>query len=215
MAKKSELEDSASAYAGFLLKVNSDVIRGDHPQIISTVIGSLPHVVGMLQFEKKYQGRQFASVEIIDLGITSAVCQLDSSFFKSLEAFLTEQKLLSKLLTADPWEGFALGTSQLATACQAWGYLDSHSPCAIQELYHICNDQTKLVDWLVYSWEQNYLVARHIANDTQFVSTFLHPDEKVTGQCPYCGASGSGKRHLFWTETNCPRCNTPVCFVVR
>lgn len=67
MATKLELESIQNDYKARLEKARSAERNGDYQQVVKLAVSSFDFIDGMMQFQRKYEKRESASVETLEL----------------------------------------------------------------------------------------------------------------------------------------------------
>jgi hypothetical protein len=102
MAKtKAELQNDQAEYDRLHAAALAAVGRVDFDAALDHCIDSLKHVDGMMQFEKRWEKRQFHSVETIDLLLRYAPILQRRDCLDALTTILAADRRIDRLATAD------------------------------------------------------------------------------------------------------------------
>jgi hypothetical protein len=102
MAKtKTELQQDQADYDRLHAAAHDAVARADFDAALDHCIESLKHVAGMMQFEKRWENRQFRSVETIDLLLRYAPVLQRRDCLDALATVLDTDRRIDRLASAD------------------------------------------------------------------------------------------------------------------
>ena len=74
---KAEMEQHSAAYHALMDQVSAAVRGGSYREAVDLAVSSFSHVDGMMQFDKKYGGKETTSVASIDLVLQYAPLMFD------------------------------------------------------------------------------------------------------------------------------------------
>lgn len=214
MATKAELEEEARRYEILLLQARAALQSGNIPHSIQISVQSWPYIDGMMQYERKYNQREFKSVETIELVLKYAPIIFDTQSLETLEELLKSKKRIDKFASADLADKLATANQQLHSVLGVWSHLEQNTGFRQDELRRTIGGDQEWWRWVAEIWEsQGYLTREPVANSYRLTLN-VNYEEKVFGKCPCCGVKASSKKYHFWKEVACPKCKAAVYFVI-
>lgn len=101
MPTKAELQEGQNLYYAYLRQAQAAVVAHDWPVALTAAKQALHFVDLMMQFERKYQGKEFETLEAIDIVLDTAPFLLDHASLEQVRELLKTQKRIDKNASAD------------------------------------------------------------------------------------------------------------------
>jgi len=210
---KSETQAHRDSYHALIAKASYAQQQGLYTEVLANAVGSLEHIDGMMQYERKYEDRQFVSIDGIDLILVYAPLVLDFESLSRLGAVLKSQRRIERDTSADLSGRLAQAYEVMKCVHRLWDNLERNNVCQEDKLVAVLgetDDQWRRI--VAASIELGFV--RRRAGPPVRLSLRTRMDETVLGKCPACGVIGKSTKTKFLDEHHCPRCRSTVAFVI-
>jgi predicted RNA-binding Zn-ribbon protein involved in translation (DUF1610 family) len=211
---KAEMETDVEQYRSLLAKARSAVDGNDYRKAIEMALNSWQHIAGMLQYETKYAGKDFSSVETIDLVLEYAPLLLDGRALDGLEALLRSQRTIEKKTGNDLAANLAEARALMWAAYQFWDQMERQPEASANALdvpLGAESDRRRLVK---EAWEKMGVVCRTESDSSHRLTFCTQLDSSAFGKCPSCGAVARAPKAKFLEMQTCPKCGLKESFVI-
>jgi hypothetical protein len=210
---KAEMEMHRDTYQVFMGKASSAQEAGLYREAVDFAISSWDHIDGMMQYERKYSGKEFSSIEAIDFVLRYALLLLDFESLDKLETLLHSQKRILKNTTVDLGDTLVKARIVMWEAHRFWHYLDQH--VAVREDSFRADHGSDPKRWrsIAEEWAEMGLVRRLPEAGTHRLSLITHMDQPILAKCPSCAAVVKAAKAKFLDEQSCPKCLQKRTFV--
>lgn len=215
MAKtKAEMESDRKAYRDAISNARQAIRDGCYSNAVRISSSSWGNIDGMMQFERKYENREFDSIEGISIVLKYAPLLFDSEVLNSLDILLKSQRRIDKYASNDMAGDLANARNQMWDAHRLWDFLEQNGD-TIQSKIHVSlgGDQQRW-NQIVESWEQMGLVRRILLDGDHAVSLATLMEAVIAGKCPKCGVFGKIPKRKCLVEICCPKCRQTVVFLI-
>lgn len=214
MAKKAELEADRIEYHQRLNLAKSHLAAQEYAKCISCALEACGFADGMMQFERKYEDREFKSIESVDLVLELCPLVLDSRSLASLETLLKEQRRIDRN-TADDLSG-RLREAQLQLLCvyRVLDCLERVADRSMDEMLARLGGQKKPWRKLIKGLEEVGLINLTDDGGNIRVSLITRMGSVVHAKCSSCGVIGRAEKRRFLGEIKCPKCRSSSLFVI-
>jgi hypothetical protein len=210
--KKAEMESHREQYHQHVAQARAAVEEGRFSDALKLAASSWGYVDGMMQYERKYEGKEFESVEGIDIVLEYAPLLLDFELLERLGELLKAQRRIDKIASDDLSERLDRARALMWEAHRFWNYLEASA-----------DDSTANTDrdadpasWptIAVKWERMQVVQRTSSRKAYAYSLCTRMDEAVLGKCPKCGAHARSRKARLLEEAPCPKCKAMATFVL-
>ena len=106
---------------------------GRYQDAIALAVSSLDYIDGMMQYEKKYDGKEFDSIDSIDLLHRYAPYLFEFEVLDSIEALLKGQRRIEKNTSRDLGDRLDESRTRMWEAHRLWSHLEQQ-PEARQDI---------------------------------------------------------------------------------
>ena len=209
---KAEMQAHRASYYELLGKAQDTLLEGLVPEAVAYAVRSLVYVDGMMQFERKYEERQFASIDAIDLILSHAPFIFDLPSINQVAALLKSQRRIEKNTSVDFKAALAESLGFMWCAYHLWNYLERNGACDDENLSRVLGGTDEQRRAVVEACIAIGTISRS-GDSPHRLRLTTRIDDKVHGKCPNCGASGKSAKSNFLEEHHCPRCKSLVSFV--
>ncbi len=211
---KQEMEEHAGQYHSFLGKAQSSLRSQDFRGAVAFAVASLRFVDGMMQFERKYQGKEHAKIDAIEIIFRFAPYLLDSDSLDSAAELLKSQRRIAKNTGTDLSSALDEARANLWSAYRVWDFLENRGECDEATIRRHTGLEPDAWDRVRTKWEVMRLLRRRENHPASYFSLSLQMAVTVLAKCPRCGGSARGKRVTFLQKVKCPKCAAQEFFAV-
>ena len=212
--KKAEMEKHRMEYRALMDQARAALQEGLYRNAVKAALSSWDHVDGMMQFERKYENREFTSIESIELVLRYAPLLLDSQSLDRLASLLKSQRRIDKNTSVSLDDKLAKARAQIWDAHKLWEYLEGHPDTRQDELRQILGGEQEEWRSAAEAWEKMGLVRRTPEGRSYRLALSTRMGEIVSGKCPSCGAVAEAPKAMFLEELTCQYCQASGVFVI-
>ncbi|HVP11023.1 MAG TPA: hypothetical protein VMV94_07530, partial [Phycisphaerae bacterium] len=121
---KAEMEAHRAQYYELIAKARAARQDGRYREAVELAMSSWEYVDGMMQYERKYEDKEFNSVEGIDVVLKYAPLLFDLDSLNRLEDLLKDRRRIERDTSADMGDKLAKATAMMWEARRMWNYLE-------------------------------------------------------------------------------------------
>lgn len=209
--KKAEMEYHYHAYQARMDKVRKDVNGGLFTEALKSAFAAWEHVDGMIQYARKYNEREFNSIEAIDCVLKYAPFLFDFESLDSLEQMLKSIKKNTNISIADRLSG---ARKLMAEVHKFWNYLEYNHGARQDRLAKLLGGDQDQWRYIAESWERMGLLVRLKEGNTYLLNLQTRMGALTNGKCPRCGSCQKAPKAMLLELTKCPDCSEQVYFVI-
>jgi hypothetical protein len=209
---KTEMEGHRAAYYRHLSDAKSSLQQNSFRDAMTSAILSCDHVDGMMQYERKYEGKETLNVESIDLVLKYAPVLFDVESLDKLELLLKDQRRIAKYSIANLEQGMARARSEMWFAHRLWNRLEEQSQTSYNALANEIGGDREELRVLLDIWNGMGLISR--ATGSHQVSLSTDMSRSAAARCPSCGAVAKAPKTKLLEKAHCPKCKATVSFVL-
>ena len=199
---KTEMEDHKNAYYEHVANAKAALKQRSFHQAIRFAACSWEHIDGMIQYERKYEGRESLNLEGIDLVLHFAPLLFDAESLDNLESRLKGQKRIAKHADTNFEHSLARARAVMWDAHRLWNQIGLRTEVRQDKLRtEFGGDQDQ---WraLAEAWQEIGLIVRVPDGGSYRLSLTTNMSEATTARCPTCGAVAKGAEgNVFGEET--------------
>ncbi len=211
---KAEMEQHQAAYYALMDQVSTALRAGSYREAVELAVSSFDHVDGMMQFDKKYAGKEATSIASIDFVLQYASLMFDVESLERLEELLRSQKRIAKNVSVDLGDHVRKARILMWEAHRLWHYLEQHLTVEEDNLRVALRGDSKQWRSIAKSWADMGLVNRLGNSGHHQLSLVTHLDEPVLAKCPSCAAVVKAIKEKVLEERTCPKCRQKRLFVL-
>lgn len=212
--KKAEMEEHKSNYYSLITQARNALKNGYYQIAIKCALSSFQYIDGMMQYELKYNERNFASIEGIDVIIKYAPIILDNQSLYDLEALLKNKKRIDKNTSEGIVEKLENAKILLNDAYRMWDHLEKHPDVKQDELRQILGGEQDRWRNIAELWEKMGLVQRTPLGRSYHLEFVTRMGEIISAKCPACGSITRAPKSMLLEELTCPDCKAKSMFVL-
>jgi hypothetical protein len=124
---KAEMEGHHAAYHEIIARVRIAQSEGMCREAVLLALSSLGHVDGMMQYERRYEEKEFASIESIDVILRYAPVLFDFQSLDGLASVLKEKKRIDRDASDDLGARLSEARTLMWDARRMWNHLEEHA----------------------------------------------------------------------------------------
>jgi hypothetical protein len=211
---KAELEDDRAQYDALLSQAKSALVGGCFSEAVRLAVSSWEHIDGMMQYERRYEDREFDSIEGIDIVLRHAPLLFEHQSLDKLEALLETQRRIEKNTSADMADKLAKARALMWDAHRMWGHLEAHPDARQDELRQKLGGEQERWRLMAEGWEGMGIIRRTGEGGSYRLALSTRLDEAVLAKCPACGVVVRAPKTRFLGELACPKCRKTTLFVM-
>lgn len=212
--KKAEKEAHQAAYHSLMDKARSAEREGLYRTAVELALESWDHIDGMMQYEHKYEEREFDGISAINTVLKYAPLLLDYRSLDKLEALLKNCRRIEKNTSESLGDRHAKAKEMMWDAHRMWGHLEQHPEGRQDKLRRILGGDQDRWRSIAEAWDKMGLLHRTSEGGSYRLSLFTRMGEVVSGKCPSCGSVVRAPKAMFLEEEDCPECRATVVFVI-
>jgi hypothetical protein len=211
---KAEMEGHHAAYHEIIARVRIAQSEGMCREAVLLALSSLGHVDGMMQYEQRYEKKEFASIESIDVILRYAPVLFDFQSLDGLASVLKEKRRIDRDASDDLGGRLSEARTLMWDARRMWNHLEEHAEVRQDELrQHLGGNQDRW-RWVAETWEKMGLLRRVPEGGSYRVALSTRMGEVVGGKCPSCGAVAEAPKGMFLEKLMCGTCGGNGQFVI-
>ena len=215
MAKtKAEMEEDRERYHGLIAKARLALQGTRFREAVKIASTSWKHIDGMMQFERKYENKEFSNIEAIDIVLEYAPLLFEFTVLDELEALLKAQRKIDRDASDDLADNLSKARDRMRAAHRLWNHLEVHRNANLVELGSALGGSQDTWRVLVEAWETMGIIRRTKKDDAQFWTLTTQMDAMVLAKCPACGGGAKWTKAKFLETLACPTCRKPESFVL-
>ncbi len=215
MAKtKAEMEEDRARYHELVAHARSMIRDGRFNEAIKIAAAAWKHIDGMMQFERKYENKEFSNIEAIDIVLEYAPLLFEFVVLDELEALLKAQRKIDRDASDDLAGNLSKARDRMWAAHRLWNHLEVHRNAKIVELGSALGGTQDIWRALVEAWETMGVIRRTGKDDAHFWTLTTQMNAMVLAKCPACGGGAKWNKAKFLETLECPTCRKPGSFVL-
>ncbi len=215
MAKsKADLQKDRDNYYQHLTESRAAHAAGDCLRSLDCAARCLDYIDGMMRYERKYEDKEFLSIEAIDVILNEAPFFLHYQLLDRVEEILESKRLIEKHTSADLDQLLSEARQVMQNAYRLWDHVE-RNPGVRQDLLEETLGWTQDA-WqrLSLRWSELELLERTPEGETYRLHIRDPFRESTLAKCPTCGVVAKATKHVFLQERTCPKCKRQVLFVL-
>lgn len=208
------MEAHQRQYKSLITKARSAVRKGRYHEAVKVSLSSWDYVDGMMQYERRYEEKEFTSIEGIEMVLKYAPLLLDFESLDTLEGLLKDHRRIEKGTSDVLADKLTDARTLMWEAHRLWSHLEEH-PQARQDRLRkdLGGDQD---EWrgIVELWAEMGLVERTPDGGSYLLALATRMGEIVSAKCTNCGDTVEAPKAMLLAELGCPECEARVPFVI-
>lgn len=211
---KAEMEAHATEYQSLVFQARAAEKRGRFADVIRFALASCEHIDGMMQYDRKYQGKTFASVLGIDLVLRYAPLLFDHRSLDEIGTFLKDARRIERDTSADMGENLARARRTMWNAHMLWNYLEANPGARQDGIPKALGGDQDAWRSIAEAWEKMEVLHRAPAEAGYRVTLRTRMDEPLEGKCPSCGHIARESKRRLLEPLSCTHCHAETTLVL-
>jgi hypothetical protein len=212
--KKAEMEAHRREYQSRMAEAFSAERKGLYRAAVAAALSAWDFIDGMMQYERKYEERQFASVSAIDMILKYAPLLLDFRCLDRLEGLLEDFKRIERDTSDDLGERLKTARAQMWDNRRLWEHLELHPGARQDELRQVLGNDQEYWRSVCHAWDRMGLLQRIAAAGSYTLTLSTRLGQVISAKCPSCGNRAQAPKAMFLEQLECQKCGTAVLFVI-
>ena len=212
--KKAEMEAHRDRYSGILAEARAAVSNGLYNEAVKLALSSWDYVDGMMQYVRRYEEREFDSIEAIEIVLKYAPVLLHYESLDVLESLLQRSRRIEKNTTTHLGDQLVAARQTLERAHRLWDRLETDGAIRQDHLARTFGGEQAEWRGIAELWETVGIVDRLPEGCSYILKLGTRLGALATGKCPACGVTEEAPKAIFLEKTTCPKCSSAVAFVL-
>lgn len=212
--RKEELQFEKAEYYALLARAKEAEAAGDFPKAVEWAVQSWQYVPGMMQYERKYENREFKSVDTIDVVLEHAPWLFDMGSLNELERLLRSKRQIDRDASDDLAARLREAQGLCRDAVVLWNAIESHPGITIAELGELLGGSAAGRLRVIEAWIRLGALCESREGGARRLSLVTRMDEVVAGKCSECGVSVKGPKRALLPPRTCPKCKRMSSFAI-
>lgn len=212
--KKAEMEWHYAQYTLSMKRVWGFISGKQYLHASQAALEAWEHVDGMMKYARKYEDKEFSSVDAIDVVLRYAPLMFDYESLDRLEELLKEKRAIERNTDEDLGVKLEEARALMQDAHSLWNHIERNGTCR-QDYFRreLGGDQER---WRAISekWEEIGLLERSPVAGSYEVKFVTRLGAIINGKCPNCGSLHKAPFGMFLERQKCVNCNTEDIFVI-
>ena len=212
--KKADLEAHQKKYQDLMAKARLAEREGLHTQAVEFALSSLDYIDGMMQYERRYNEKEFESIRTIEMILKYAPLLLDFPSLGKLEELLKKWRRIERNTSESLGDKLFQGRELMWIAHRLWNHIERNPEARQDELCQCLDGDQDQWRSIAEVWEEMGLLRRTQEERSYRLALTTRMGELVHGKCPSCGETVEAPKGMFLEEMACPECQKDVLFVI-
>ena len=212
--KKAELEEHRDNYDDLLSEALAARKDGEYRLAVQRSLKAWEFVDGMMQYERRYNSREFGSVTAIDLILKYAPLLLDCESLDKLADLLHSCRRIEKNTSESLAEKLDHARARLWDAHCLYDHLERNPGARQDELRRTLGGEQDGWRQMAEAWEKMGLVFRKSSGGSYALNLVTRLGELVPAMCSACGVLTEAPKAMLLEELSCPDCGETNLFLI-
>ena len=212
--KKEEILVHQQQYQLLMDEARAAEREGLYRVAVEKALASWEHIDGMMQYERKYESKEFSSVRAIDLTLKYAPLLLDFASLDKLEGLLKDFRRIERNTSDSLADKLTSARKFMWNAHRLWDQLERNPGQRQDELRRLLGGEQEQWRGVAEAWEKMGLLQREPVSGTYRLTLSTRMGQLVSAKCPVCGEVGEGPKAMWLEKVACPECKSKVLFVI-
>lgn len=210
---KAEMESHQGKYDALMAGARTAQRKGLYRQAVELALSSWEYIDGMMQYERKYEDKEFDSIESIDMVLKYAPFLFDFQSLDTLESLLNSKRRIEKNTAADLGDKLAQARALMWDVHRMWDHLEQHPDVRQDELRQVLGGNQDKWRSMAEMWEKMGLIHRTPEGGSYRVKLSTRLGEVISAKCPSCGSLADAPKGMLLEELACPECKETILFI--
>ena len=212
--KKAEMEYHSQQYSNLMRLALRAETSGMYQEAVSFALICWDHADGMMQYERKYNNKEFSSIPAIDMVLKHAPILFNNEALETLQDLLKNCKRVERNTSESLGDKLNRAREKMWAAHQLWGHIEMNPGCRQNDLQNELSGEQARWRGIVEMWEKMGLLHRKPSGGSYELSFRTRMDAVVRGKCPSCGEIVEAPKSMLIESQHCPECRSEIRFVL-
>ena len=212
--KKAEMEAHRQEYHALMAKARSAEWEGLYRTAVESALSSWDHIDGMMQYERRYEEKEFTNIEGIDMILKYAPLLLDFASLDRLETILKETRRIEKNTSESMADKVAEARTLMWDAHRLWDHVEQNPEARQDRLSRVLGGKQEQWRSIAAVWGKMGLLQRTSEGGSYRLALSTRMGQVVLGKCPGCGGTVNAPKAMLLEKVACPECGASVLFVM-
>lgn len=203
---KADLVAAQAAYDDDMSAARKAETERQFSRALRYAVSAWDHVDGMMQYERRYEEKDFKSVPCVDMVLRLAPLLFDIESLEHMTLMLKARKGVERHTSDDLGERLERARNRLHEAHRLWSLLEQNTWTRQDELRSRLGGEQE--DWrtLADRWEGIGVIERRRESGAVFLRLSTDMDENVPAKCSACGQLNLVQKVRCLGPITCPHC---------
>jgi hypothetical protein len=211
---KGEMENHLQQYQMLMSKARLALKERRYIQAVEIAVTACDHIDGMMQYERKYNDKEFSKIEAIEIVTKFAPLLFDFHALEKLEALLKTQKRIEKNSEHDLVGNLGRARALMLDAHRLWNHVEKHPGCFQDALSQSLGGDHTRWQTVAELLEGIGVIHRKPEGGSCRLTFSTRFDVTANAKCRGCGALVTAERVRFLSKQTCPKCGVKEVFVI-
>ncbi len=212
--KKGEMQDHRDRYGAIMSEARRAHQQGLCREAVELAMSCWEYIDGMMQYERKYEQREFDSIDAIEMVLRYAPVLFDYASLDRLDALLEEKRRIERDTSADMAERLADARSLMWDAHRLWNHLEHHADVRQDQLRLVLGGNQDRWRSIAEAWDKMGLITRKPQGGSYELELSTRLGQVVDGKCSACGGTVEAPKAMFLEKLKCPGCGKQAMFII-
>ncbi|KKM23055.1 hypothetical protein LCGC14_1619070 [marine sediment metagenome] len=211
---KADMESHRAEYVALMADARSAEREGLYTRSVELALRSWDHIDGMMQYERKHNKKEFASIQAVDMVLKYAPLVFDTHSLDKLEALLKARRRIDKNTSESLADKLSNARALMWEAHRLWDHVERNPGTRQDKLRRVLGGEQEQWRSFANTWEAMGLVSRTPEGGSYRLALSTRMGGVVSAKCPSCGSVANAPKGMFLEDTACPECRDTVLFVI-
>ncbi len=212
--KKAEMEYHSQQYQELMQQARRAETLGMYQEAVSLALTCWNHTDGMMQYQRKYEKKEFSSIPAIDIVLKYAPTLFDHEALQTLQNLLQKCKRVERNTSESLGDKLNQARKKMWEAHQLWGHIEMNPGCRQDELNRVLGGNQDRWRETAEMWEKMGLLNRKAERGSYKLDFQTRMDAVIHGKCPACGENVEAPKSMLIERQRCPECQEEIRFVL-
>lgn len=188
--------------------------EGLYRKAVESALAAWEYIDGMMQYERRYDDADFASIPAIEMILKYAPLLFDFHSLEKLGGLLKECRRIEKNTSESLGDRLVRAQERMWGNHSLWDHLERHPEARQDELRTVLGGDQETWRAVAERWEKMGLLRRTPEGGSYRLALITRMGQVVPGKCPTCGEVVEAPKSMFLEETTCPECTQSVQFTI-
>jgi len=212
--KKADMEAHLRQYNSLISEARLAEREGLYSHAVKSALSSWDYIDGMMQYERRYNKKEFTNIAGIDMVLKYAPLLLDFGSIDTLESLLKDYRRIEKNTSESYTTKLSDARARMWEAHRLWDQIERNPESRQDKLRQAMGGEQEQWRSMTEAWEKMGLLRRTPEGGSYRLALSTRMGELVNAKCSACGEVVAGPKAMFFEQSSCPECRNSVMFVI-